>query len=172
MSFYHLPHPWNPGYAIPKYVMAEPPGRGTFTTTWLPRRTISQLIPDYLAKPVDQKLLGRRDAQLGSLSGSTLGAEEYKLVPTGQTAVPGVLTDASLTLQLINHCMSKNVEAAAQLLKAAPKVQRQTIATNAITAGADAACVNAALAKANETPWTTYALIGAGALVALKLLRK
>lgn len=92
MSFYHLPHPWNPGYAIPEYVMAEPPDRGTFTTKWLPRGTIPGLVPDYLAKPGKQ-LLGRNDADLGSLgesslrcnslSGDTLGAEEYSLEPLG-----------------------------------------------------------------------------------------
>ena len=71
MSFYHLPHPYNPGYAIPKYVLAEPPERGTFTTRWLPRGTISSLVPDYLAKP-GAKLLGRDDADLGSLSGHCL----------------------------------------------------------------------------------------------------
>lgn len=76
MSFYHLPHPYNPGYVIPDYVMAEPPGRGTFTTKWLPRGTISDLVPDYLAKP-GKTLLGRNDAGLGSLGcpgmGGTLG---------------------------------------------------------------------------------------------------
>jgi hypothetical protein len=71
MSFYHLPNPWNPNYAIPDYVMAEPPGRGTFTTKWLPRGTIPDLIPDFLAKP-GQKILGRGDAGLGSLGGNTL----------------------------------------------------------------------------------------------------
>jgi hypothetical protein len=71
MSFYHLPNPYNPGYAIPDYVLAEPPGRGTFTTKWLPRGTIPDLIPDFLAKP-GQKILGRGDAGLGSLGGNTL----------------------------------------------------------------------------------------------------
>lgn len=52
MSFYHLPHPWNPGYALPDYVQAEPPERGVFTTAWLPRGTISAVVPDFLAKPV------------------------------------------------------------------------------------------------------------------------
>jgi hypothetical protein len=87
MSFYHLPHPWNPGYAIPEYIMAEPPGRGVFTTKWLPRGTISQLTPDFLAKSTAKKVLGREDAQLGSLSGDTLGAKEtvYKLEPLGAT---------------------------------------------------------------------------------------
>jgi hypothetical protein len=103
MSFYHLPHPWNPGYAIPKYVLAEPLGRGTFTTKWLPRGTISQLSPDFLAKPaagqpgelrrsykaepMGRKLLGRADVQLGSLGADTLGAgaaEIYNLEPLGR----------------------------------------------------------------------------------------
>lgn len=102
MPFYHLPHPWNPGYAIPKYVLAEPPERGTFTTQWLPRGTISQIVPDYLAKP-GRKILGRTDADLGSLGGTsldcatladptlqgsslagdTLGAQVYELEPLG-----------------------------------------------------------------------------------------
>ncbi len=86
MPFYHLPNPWNPGYAIPKYVLAEPPGRGTFTTKWLPRGTISQVAPDYLAKPVDRKLTGRDDVELGSLAGDSLGAMQiYDLEPLGQT---------------------------------------------------------------------------------------
>jgi hypothetical protein len=51
MPFYHQPHPWRPGYAIPKYVLAEPPGRGTFTTQWLPRRTISNVMPKFAAVP-------------------------------------------------------------------------------------------------------------------------
>ena len=109
MSFYQLPHPWDPGYVIPEYVMAEPPERGTFTTQWLPRGTISELVPDYLAKP-GRKLLGRNNAGLSgspngmgslggcslaghslaghalrgsSLSGDTLGARAYTLMPTG-----------------------------------------------------------------------------------------
>ena len=67
MSFYNLPSPWNPGYAIPEYVMAEPPERGTFTTQWLPRGTISQLVPDIIAKP-GRRLLGRNDAGLGAFT--------------------------------------------------------------------------------------------------------
>lgn len=43
-------NPWlNSGYDVPKYVEAEPPERGVYTTDWLPRGTISQVIPDYLA---------------------------------------------------------------------------------------------------------------------------
>lgn len=72
MSFYHLPHPWNPGYALPEYVQAEPPERGTFTTQWLPRGTISSVVPDYLAVP-GRKLLGRADAQLSGLGTTLLG---------------------------------------------------------------------------------------------------
>lgn len=110
MPFYHLPHPWNPGYAVPKYVLAEPPERGTFTTQWLPRGTISQIVPDYLAKP-GRKILGRTDADLGSLGGTTLdcstlsrptlaghslegsslGAEVYTLEPLGAGGTDPVL---------------------------------------------------------------------------------
>lgn len=52
MAFYHLPNPYDPHYAIPEYVLAEPPGRGTFTTKWLPRGTIPNVVPDAFAKPV------------------------------------------------------------------------------------------------------------------------
>jgi hypothetical protein len=37
---FRKPHPWDGGYAIPDSVMAEPPGRGTFTGRGIPRRTI------------------------------------------------------------------------------------------------------------------------------------
>ena len=69
MSFYHLPNPWDPGYAVPEYVMAEPPERGTFTTKWLPRGTISTVVPDFLVRPTAKKLLGRNDAGLGMFEG-------------------------------------------------------------------------------------------------------
>lgn len=86
MPFYHLPNPWNPHYAIPDYVLAEPPGRGTFTTQWLPRRTISQLMPDFIAKPdPGKKLLDRRDAGLGACCG--LGADPYILAPGARLEV-------------------------------------------------------------------------------------
>ncbi len=86
MSFYHLPNPWNPHYAIPDYVMAEPPGRGTFTTAWLPRRTISELVPDFIAKPdPGMKLLDRRDAGLEGM-----GADPYIMMPGSQLEIgPG-----------------------------------------------------------------------------------
>lgn len=100
MSFYRMPSPWNPGYAIPNYVMAEPPERGTFTTQWMPRGTIPAVVPDMLAVPPGQVLLGRADAGLGSLGGgslsrhslsdsslacsslmgNSLGSEDYQLV--------------------------------------------------------------------------------------------
>jgi hypothetical protein len=72
-NFYNLPPSWNPGYEIPDYVMAEPPGRGTFTTSWLPRGTISGLVPEFQAVKVGRKILGRNDAGLGSLGDDTLG---------------------------------------------------------------------------------------------------
>jgi len=102
MSFYHLPHPWNPGYAIPKYVMAEPPGRGTFTTKWLPRGTISSLIPDYMAKP-GRKLLGRNDADLGSLSGASVGCENSL---SGDAFSDGTLSGDSLGAERLYHLES------------------------------------------------------------------
>jgi len=46
MSQYQRPSPWNPGYAVPKYVLAEPQGRGTFTTKQEPRGTIGTLPPN------------------------------------------------------------------------------------------------------------------------------
>lgn len=49
MSFYILPNPYDPRYAIPSYAMAEPPGRGTFTTKGPRRGTIQSLIPDPLS---------------------------------------------------------------------------------------------------------------------------
>ena len=39
MHFRH-PHPWEPGYALPKHVVSEPPLRGTHTTKYKPRRSI------------------------------------------------------------------------------------------------------------------------------------
>lgn len=87
MSFYHLPHPWNPGFAIPKYVMAEPMERGTFTTRQLPRRTISTLPPDYLARPANTlsknkhgsngSLTKNKHGAVGSLTGSSLGSSDW-----------------------------------------------------------------------------------------------
>lgn len=38
--FFRRPHPWDPGYALPPHVLAEPPGRGTLTTNYRPRRSI------------------------------------------------------------------------------------------------------------------------------------
>lgn len=92
MSFYNLPNPYDPRYAIPEYVMAEPPERGTFTTQWLPRGTIPALVPDYLAKP-GRKLLGRNDAQLGSLGNHTL-----KSTSLSGTSLSGDTLGADATL--------------------------------------------------------------------------
>ncbi len=92
MSFYRLPRPWNPGYAIPRYVMAEPPEQGVFVTDWLPRGTISQLIPNYMATPGlrprgapsdDLGSLGGSSLRGSTLSGDTLGARRYTLKPLG-----------------------------------------------------------------------------------------
>lgn len=102
MSFYHLPNAWNPGYAIPDYVMAEPPERGTFTTKWLPRGTISAVVPDFLAKP-GKRLLGRTDADLGSLGADTLDAAALMATskkpvraPSSSSGLPGWVLPVAL----------------------------------------------------------------------------
>ena len=41
MAQFRTPHPWDPGFALPANVLAEPPGRGTLVTAQLPRKTIS-----------------------------------------------------------------------------------------------------------------------------------
>lgn len=76
MPKYNLPSAWNAGYAIPDYVNAEPPQQGTMTTAWLPRGTISEVLPPLMAEP----------EPLGSLSGSSLAGSVLS-VPTlvGQT---------------------------------------------------------------------------------------
>jgi hypothetical protein len=48
MSFYKN-RPWNPGYAVPGYVDAEPFGRGTLTTEQLRRKTYSLPPKDWTA---------------------------------------------------------------------------------------------------------------------------
>ncbi len=68
MSFYNLPGGWDAGFAIPEYIQAEVPGRGTMTTKWLPRGTISTLYPDVLMQP--------------ALKAKSLGAvERFELTP-------------------------------------------------------------------------------------------
>lgn len=74
-SFYHLPPSWDPGYVIPDYVMAEPPGMGAMVTKWLPRGTISELVPEFAPVQIGQKILARNDAGLGSLGDDTLGVQ-------------------------------------------------------------------------------------------------
>lgn len=119
-KFYNLPPSWNPGYAIPDYVMAEPPERGTFTTQWLPRGTIPTLVPEFYADP-GKELLGRRDAGLGSLgggcfdsnslagstlgggsslAGDSLGAREYELRPN---ALGGAARAAKRLIASVKH---------------------------------------------------------------------
>lgn len=43
MPFLKKSHPWNGGYAIPEYVLSEPPEYGTHTTKYTPRGTISTM---------------------------------------------------------------------------------------------------------------------------------
>jgi hypothetical protein len=103
MAFFQIPNPWNPGYALPDYVLAEPPGRGTFTTAMIPRRTVDVLPPDYLAQPEIAKKddgVEARTSVTGSgttLSGSTLGkkakATRYVVRPNAVGAdLPGGAT--------------------------------------------------------------------------------
>lgn len=115
MSFYKLPGPWNPGYVIPKYVQAEPPERGTITTQMLPRGTIPQLIPDYLAvkdPPVRVTSTLAQHSLKGtcfddhSLAGHTLGndslgASEYSLEPLGNPAAPFTKYGAKVAANLM-----------------------------------------------------------------------
>lgn len=95
MSFYNLPNPYNPGYAIPEYVMAEPPERGTFTTAWLPRGTISTVVPDFLVKQQGKRLLGRNNADLGSLACSSLSGSTLRGSSLGDDAANAAAVTAS-----------------------------------------------------------------------------
>ncbi len=140
MAFYHLPNPWNPGYSIPEYVLAEPPGRGTFTTKWLPRRTISQLAPDFLAKPTST-LSKPKHGKQGSLSGSSLGNNTiYDLEPLGQVSGGGAQLFENYGEQ-VSSWITKNIknvppqqrgEAIKKFLDAVdPGLYRRTEATKA-----------------------------------------
>lgn len=82
-NFYGLPPSWNPGYEIPDYVMAEPPGRGAMVTDWLPRGTISALVPEF------QAVRTLRPGGLGSLGDDTLGAQSWG----GQIGLPDMIAD-------------------------------------------------------------------------------
>lgn len=101
MSFYKSPA-FNSGYVIPRYVQAEPPERGTITTQWLPRGTIPEVLPDYLAVPKNQirqrstlakhslsgSCFDEGTLQGHSLAGDTLGAVAYELEPLGSGKPP------------------------------------------------------------------------------------
>ena len=82
--FYRLPHPWDPGYAIPDYVRAEPPGRGVHFTKYLPRKTIDTLVPEYLGD-VDGRVVPGSDsdpiAMFGKLASSHIMGTIYQLPP-------------------------------------------------------------------------------------------
>jgi hypothetical protein len=102
MSHYQFPHPWDPGYAIPAYVAAEPQGRGTFTTKEIPRRTISEPPRDrqvynrtrwatpnyaqgrYTKNPLTTKMIPRRTVSL-------LAPDFF-----GRPAAPGIATGSVL----------------------------------------------------------------------------
>lgn len=48
MAQYRIPHPWNPRFALPANVMAEPPGRHTITTAQRARKSFD--MPGYVPK--------------------------------------------------------------------------------------------------------------------------
>lgn len=95
MAFYQIPNPWNPGYALPDYVLAEPPGRGTFTTNMIPRGTVDVLPPDYLARPELTKDDGGVEARTSvtgsgtSLSGHTLDKPTLRGSTLGRSSLSG-----------------------------------------------------------------------------------
>lgn len=47
MAQFRIQHPYDPGFALPPNVIAEPPGRGTLTTLPLPRRTFDDPVPGW-----------------------------------------------------------------------------------------------------------------------------
>jgi hypothetical protein len=65
-------NPWNPGYALPGNVMDEPFARGTITTRYTPRRTISSLSPGEFVGLEGLGSLGGHTLAGSTLAGSTL----------------------------------------------------------------------------------------------------
>src|SRR5262245_28622655 len=64
MAQFRISHPWDPGYALPPHVMAEPPGNGTLTTAMLPRKTFDDPVPGYtggfaVPKYISEEPIGR-----------------------------------------------------------------------------------------------------------------
>ena len=47
MAHFRSPNPYDPHFALPDNVLAEPPGRGTITTAQLPRRTMGFVPEDW-----------------------------------------------------------------------------------------------------------------------------
>ena len=47
MAHFRKSHPYNPGYALPANVLAEPPGRGTIQGAYIPRRTFAEIPPGW-----------------------------------------------------------------------------------------------------------------------------
>jgi len=47
MAQFRSPNPYDPHFALPDNVLAEPPGRGTITTAQLPRRTMGFVPKDW-----------------------------------------------------------------------------------------------------------------------------
>ena len=84
-NFYNLPPSWDPGYVIPKYVMAEPVGRGAFVTQQLPRGTISGVRPDFNRVPTNGGARGQA-ATNGCLGGCPMGSLGDDTLGTGASA--------------------------------------------------------------------------------------
>ena len=80
--FYRLPHPWDPGFALPDYVRAEPPGRGVFVTAYTPRKTIQSLIPQYLGDDVTPGSTDDPIAQFGHEVSAYVMRTVYELPPS------------------------------------------------------------------------------------------
>jgi hypothetical protein len=82
-TFYGMPKPWNPGYATPRYVQDEPPGRGTFTTKMIPRRTFTEWNVDRLLRPK------KYAPEVESLSGYSVGGVPLKMLAIGAAVAVG-----------------------------------------------------------------------------------
>lgn len=126
MSFYHLPNPYNPGYALPEYVKAEPPGRGTFTTAWLPRGTISELVPDYLAQPEGKK--PAHTLTKTSLSGSSLTGSSL----TGNSLAGSSLGNDATGAAVFDNYGKKTAASIMKILATVPAKDRSTALKTAL----------------------------------------
>lgn len=106
---YH--HPFDPGFALPKYTRAEPPGRGSFHSFGAPRGTISQrpegwtggyALPDYISSEPDRRgaihSYDMRRRSTGMRVPEALGATARSITeaPIASTAKRGAFVDHPL----------------------------------------------------------------------------